>query len=332
MIYFTKNISKAKKEALFKSVIAVPLTNKPINKPCLVLDNQNTLFFIYPSKNKPYNKTAVSAIGYYEYKEYGTYTENGEIDIFDDEKDKPIWHKLVIHPVLVISGIDIKHPENLSDIDIKCPENSENNNFKADNRIVYDALKAMGFIPDDTKNDLEKIFDVLISDEQQQHTKTAAYVTRLLQRHTYDYRNPEIFDVMFMYSLRTMLEQVADNLHKKPVIKDTYKANFIFLHYDFMESHIEKLIQIKTHTTCCIADKTRYIIKQFLNYAITGDDVVFQEPSTKNYHVPTFGTASEWITYCDSLYYLYHGKTMDYLKAFLTLIESEIIEFNKTSD
>ena len=78
---------------------------------------------------------------------------------------------------------------------------------------------------------------------------------------------------------------------------------------------------LREGSSCC-ADKSRYILKMYLNYSIDGTIPEFN-PNVEHYWIPKFGDNEMWISYCDSLYGLYYGKTESYFKAYNALLQSE---------
>lgn len=52
--------------------------------------------------------------------------------------------------------------------------------------------------------------------------------------------------------------------------------------------------------------------------------------SEDHYWLPKFGSAKEWIEYCDSLIDLYYGEPERYLETYRTLLKADIRKFKRT--
>lgn len=328
MIYITEHTSAKQKQALSgcKNIRPYPEDRVYQRETCMMIDNKETLYYLYPSENPPLSEKATDNTGYYEYhKNKNTYQDGGEIDIIQGILDKHMWDCLETQPVVIITDIDLDEPEDPSN-EIECyyPE-------------VYKVLTDMGFFhTNDKESDnteeiqkatenltdtLDKIISSILTGEEEKHAKAAKFITNKLKRSPYELNKPEVFHTMAIFPLNMMLEQVAAQFHEPAQIKDKYKASFIYLHYDFMEHNIETLLKTITKTSCCITDKSRFLLEQFLKYSITGDVPDFK-PDPKHYEIPKFGTPSEWMDYCDGVYYLYHGRLTQYLTAYQCLIDA----------
>lgn len=137
--------------------------------------------------------------------------------------------------------------------------------------------------------------------------------------------NPENFECFINYKLRKGTKLLVSMLHEPSVCKDKNKPNFIYANYGFLENHIRNLCTLREDSACC-ADKSRYILKMYLKYSITGEIPIFN-PNVEEYWIPNFGDNQMWINYCDSLYELYYGYVKNYLKAYNSLIQCEIRKF-----
>ncbi|WP_097025405.1 hypothetical protein [Clostridium peptidivorans] len=137
--------------------------------------------------------------------------------------------------------------------------------------------------------------------------------------------NPENFDCFINHKLKKGVKLLASTLHEPSVCKDKNKPNFIYANYGFLENHIKNLCVLREGSSCC-ADKSRYILKMYLEYSITGKIPSFN-PNVEKYWIPNFGDNQMWVNYCDSLCRLYYGYTEEYFKAYNSLIQCEIRKF-----
>ncbi|WP_368263266.1 hypothetical protein [Clostridium disporicum] len=137
--------------------------------------------------------------------------------------------------------------------------------------------------------------------------------------------NPEHFNIFINHKLNKGIGLLANTLHEPSVCKDKGKPNFIYQHYDFLENNIRNLCVLREGSSCC-ADKSRYILKMYLNYSITGEIPHFN-PENEKYWIPNFGDNEMWMNYCDGLYKMHYGNPEEYFKAYKALMECEIRKF-----
>ena len=183
-------------------------------------------------------------------------------------------------------------------------------------------------IEQELKNLIINFAESFQKENQEKYGETAEYIVELLKSSNYNFSDPDIFNCMFDFQLEQMLELVTAQLHD-PVeksIKDKHKPEFIFLNYSFLKSNIEKLIDKKMNDTSCIADKSRYILKIYLNYSLTGK--ILEDCFEEHFWIPKFGTNQQWIDFCDGLYYLYYGNNDKYLASYGELINSEVRRYS----
>lgn len=324
MIYFTNLITPKQKKNLTTYTAAVPLPDDhPYqNEHCMVLDKQKQLYYIYPSDNEPYNRHACGCVGFYTYKDEHPYeyNESGEIDVFENGSENHIWENITNTSVIIITDVVLDNPEELLE-----------NDLEHDFKEVYDVLQAVKFFDkpgkqstttDTLQTVITSLCENILAEDEAKHAQTVTNILHTLNSTNLDFKNPETFHCMIAFELETLLQQIADKLHEQPIVPDQYKASFVFLHYNFMESHINELIQTKTHTSCCISDKSRFILKHYLSYTISGKTEDFMHQTEHHYWVPTFGTTDQWIAYCDGIYRLYYGKTSEYLTPYKELLDA----------
>lgn len=69
------------------------------------------------------------------------------------------------------------------------------------------------------------------------------------------------------------------------VIANDHDVVFIFMNYQFLKNHIERLIRDHEGHACC-ADKSRTILKSLCEYYITGDEIDFDYSQEYTFHLP----------------------------------------------
>ena len=148
-----------------------------------------------------------------------------------------------------------------------------------------------------------------------------------LKESEYKIDEPEEFNCFVIHKANNCLKAITRTLHEAPSkeIKDKSKADFIFINYSFLENNIRQLCTLREGSSCCV-DKSRYILKMYLEYAIHGVIPEFN-PDEEQYWIPNFGDNKMWIDLCEGLYRLYHGYTEEYFKSYNSLIQCEIRKF-----
>lgn len=176
---------------------------------------------------------------------------------------------------------------------------------------------------DKLKECMSGLLNSMVTIEKKESQKLIQDSLEKLKESGFNFSKPEDFNSHLVYKLIRGVNEIAKTMHEAPLkeIKDTNKPNFIYLHYDFLESSIRELCVLRGGHTCC-ADKSRYILEMYLDYSLTGNIPEF-DPSIEHYWIPKFGTYQEWIDLCDGLYKLYYGKTEQYFKSYNTLIQAE---------
>ena len=126
----------------------------------------------------------------------------------------------------------------------------------------------------------------------------------------------------FRFSIIFPFDQMIEGLLNEHV--KSHEAKFIFRHWDFIESHFERIIDRLEGSACC-ADQSRTIAKHLLVSLITGENFEFNYNQEYTYHLPklVFKTQEENIMFFKALHRLYYGQPEQYLKSLLA-IESRL--------
>lgn len=122
--------------------------------------------------------------------------------------------------------------------------------------------------------------------------------------------NPEEFYFVLSYPIG----EVVDGL-LNAVLPNNDRAHFIFKHYDFVESHVERVIE-RFEGSACSADKTGAVISRLLRFYIKGDPIIFDPSEKYTYHHPNqiFTTHEEVVGFFEAIHRLYHGDSDKFLE------------------
>lgn len=187
---------------------------------------------------------------------------------------------------------------------------------------------------DNFENGLQATLDALMDAvTKENEEKYGAIVTNMLKAindSPYDFEKPDIFNTMIAFPLEEIMDNVVKNLHKQQneEVEDKFKPQFIFLHYQFLSSNIEKFIEKRMESSSCVVDKSRYILKMYLDYSLTGE--IPETDLEEHYWIPRFGTNEDWMAFCDGLYKLFYGNNDLYLTSYEKLLNEEIRRYPHT--
>lgn len=181
---------------------------------------------------------------------------------------------------------------------------------------------------DNIKKGITAIFEAITTENE---SEAMGFITESLlamKESKYKLNDPENFDLFINNKVDNVIETLTEGLHDPTKCKDTYKPNFIYRQYGFLERNIEKLCEDREGFSCS-ADKSRHIMRLYLKYVLTGD-VPEINPGKKDYWSPKFGDGQTWMDFCDGLYELYYGRTEKYLMSLNILLKAEIKRFERT--
>ena len=172
------------------------------------------------------------------------------------------------------------------------------------------------------KNVLSSIFDGLINAEESETKKGFSDKIESLVNSKYDLKDMEEYDVFIKYPLGNVLRAVVAGLN--PEITDRNKISklfFIYDNYNYIDRSLANLISEKEGGGCSV-DKSRWIIKMYREYIITGV-IPNMEIRDKCYWKPRYGTGEQWMFFCGGLMNLYHGDPKEYLLSLMSLKSAE---------
>lgn len=89
------------------------------------------------------------------------------------------------------------------------------------------------------------------------------------------------------------------------------KMSHLFMNYNFYFNNIKYII-IRRNGTSCSVDRTNWVIRMYYDYLKTNK--IPNIPEDKKFFIPTFGTGEDWMGIMNSLYELYYGNPLSYLK------------------
>ena len=167
------------------------------------------------------------------------------------------------------------------------------------------------------KEVMSSMMDGFMRDAEQEHLET---VKGLVEEHGDSLLNPEHYhllvshkhDMMERVLMKTVMSKVQMDKKQKLSSDQFYALSNIYTDYKFYESQIRRVIeQYEGHA--CGADKSRYLLKAYMDYIITGELPDFGDRS--HYWMPTLGSPQAWITVLERCGHLQHGQFDHYKEA-----------------
>lgn len=132
------------------------------------------------------------------------------------------------------------------------------------------------------------------------------------------FANPEEYNIMISYQFDKILKESIKRIHPNLDKSQLSKYLFIYKNYSFLEQSI-RFIMVKNEGYTCCADKSRWIIKKYMNYIITQEKLDIEELRT-HYYVPNNGSFEDWMGFCNSIYEMRYGDFKNYLTYLQKLI------------
>ena len=190
------------------------------------------------------------------------------------------------------------------------------------------------YIKIERENTMEKeivkiIGDLAASFEIENKSELGGIVDKAVAELTalgYKMEDPDVFNTFFTFQQNRFMSSVASRFHMKCKNKNNqFKSDFVFTHYQYLKNNIEKLISMRCGSSC-IADRSRTIIREYLNWLITEELYEFNL-AEEHFWLPKFGTYKDWFSYCDALCDLYYGNPDKYFETYKYLLLSEIRKY-----
>jgi hypothetical protein len=100
---------------------------------------------------------------------------------------------------------------------------------------------------------------------------------------------------------------------------NAYKLAQLYMNYNYFKQHLV-VVNIHISGKLYCADKATWIIKEYIKFLKTNKP--FDIPEIREYYMPKTGNGELWIRYINSLFQLYHGNSIQYLKCLKIILYS----------
>jgi hypothetical protein len=169
------------------------------------------------------------------------------------------------------------------------------------------------------KESLKSLFDCLLSDNHKNGEKLIKDI--VLEKGL----DPENFHLKYLWPIEEGVDSMLINYLSE---FQSQNIHFIYLHYQFLESHLTNLFRTYEGRECC-ADKSRSIIDSLVKYYKTSEKINFNYYQEYTYHLPKkiLKTHDDIISMFNALKGLYYGDNLNYfieLKKSLAMAKGSI--------
>lgn len=159
------------------------------------------------------------------------------------------------------------------------------------------------------KKAMTNIFDCLLADSKAEAKSNPLF--KFIESNKDWLGDPEEFNVMINHKYRNIIGQCVEGTYKS----DNNTIKLIYNYWNIFENNINKITR-KLEGMCCSSDRTRKIIKSYIEYSLTGELPKWEE----SYSVPKIGNAEDWMDLIDGIAGLIYGNNENYLSAYMRLI------------
>ena len=192
-------------------------------------------------------------------------------------------------------------------------------NFSTDNfgYVIVDNFFELVEESKVTKEGLINVFGALFKNFSESNKKEAMEneLFNFLNSKKEWLKSPDSFDSMVMGKFENIIDTLVEQEYQ--YADDTIKG--IYFNYGIYESIVRRIIKSQEGHACC-ADKSRFILRSYFQYAKEGK---LPEYNTENYWVPNKGSNDSWIGLLRGISSLINsGNPTDYLIRMREIIES----------
>ena len=181
------------------------------------------------------------------------------------------------------------------------------------------------------KNVMDSMMNGFMKEAEQEHLET---VKAIVEEHGDSLMNPEHYDLFVSHKQdvmeRVLMKTVLSKLQMDRKIKlssdQFHTLSNVYTDYRFFESQIRRMIEEYEGHACC-ADKSRYLMKAYMDYIITGELPDFGDRS--HYWMPSLGSPASWMGVLARCTNLQYGQ-FDYYKEARDVLIAELEQHVKT--
>lgn len=181
------------------------------------------------------------------------------------------------------------------------------------------------------KQVVNSMLDGFMRRAEQEHLET---VVKIVEEHGDALMNPEHYrlyvshksEMMERVLVKSVLSKLQLDRGIQLSIDQFHKLSNVYTDYQFFESQVRRLIEEYEGHACC-ADKSRYLMKAYVDYIITGELPDFADRSP--YWVPSLGSPESWMGVLARCTHLQYGQ-FDFFKEARDVLIAELEQHVET--
>lgn len=163
------------------------------------------------------------------------------------------------------------------------------------------------------KQAIGNIFDSLMADSKREAESDPFYEFINERKDWLD--DPDTANTMIFFPFKNIIRAFVNKKYKS----DNHMIQLIYSEWGFFENHVRELTTKFQGSTCC-ADRSRTILRKYIDYSLTGELPVWD---SEKYSHPKVGSPAHWMEFIEGLSHLYYGRPDKYLFALKQLMENK---------
>jgi hypothetical protein len=177
-------------------------------------------------------------------------------------------------------------------------------------------------IEDNIKKVVTSLFDVFeLSKKEEINNNYGDKIKELVSIDPSMFQDMEQFDLFIKDRINSIIEACLQVANPEFNSENINKLSVLYFNYNFFDLNLKHIVQQKEGSACC-ADKSGWLVEAYKKHIIT-NELPDLSDCHEHYWKPEFGTAQQWMNFCDGLYNLYYGNPIKYLQSMKELIEEE---------
>lgn len=156
------------------------------------------------------------------------------------------------------------------------------------------------------ENKIKEVLDSLVAGiDKEIETEYSEIIDKLLNDTYLDWKDPDNTNVLYFYESTKFIPHLLKRVYPEIDGNALHRVCFVYEQYDYLDHNIRPLVDMGVG---CCADKTRWVIRQYLNWCL-GDgvkEIPHRHSKDHRYSHPDFGDINHWMSYLESLYQMYY--------------------------
>lgn len=156
------------------------------------------------------------------------------------------------------------------------------------------------------ENKIKEVIDGLVASiDKETEEEFSEIIEKLLNDKYLDWKDPDNTNCMYFYQSTRFIPNLLRRVYPEADNETINKVAFIYEHYDYLDNSIRPLVDMGYG---CCADKTRWVIRQYLNKCLGKElgEIPHRHAKEHHYGHPDFGTMKNWMDYTEVLYKMYY--------------------------